>query len=91
MKSERCPSCGHLKRSAATSSDGLCDECGGRATYYPPGFDFEGAILDEAERRYHPELLDADESAGDLGTTSSTRERARRERETSSRREGRNT
>lgn len=26
-----CPSCDQNKRSAAISSDGLCDECGGRA------------------------------------------------------------
>jgi hypothetical protein len=29
---EICPSCNHLKRSAAVSKDGLCDECGGRMT-----------------------------------------------------------
>jgi hypothetical protein len=31
MKTAICPSCNKRKYSAAKSSDGLCDECGGRS------------------------------------------------------------
>lgn len=51
-----CPSCHQLKRSAATSVDGLCDSCAGRQQPSLPG-------MDRSPPRAPPERRPYDDSA----------------------------